>query len=255
MPTRDEILRAFTNEFYNDAYAFALWQAGSSAFNRSDEWSDIDLMLITEDGYEKQAMQQAGLMLERSFGIDVKFEIDPPQWQGMTQTFFRLKNANPFLLIDFSILPMSAPDKFAETEIHGNAVVLFDKKDIVATTQPVNHEQLKHKLKARITTQKRKQEIFWVLVDKELNRSNAIDAFIFYWSYTLAPLVEMLRIKHAPHYWNFGSRYINKHLPASVAAELEQFYFVKDIADIKEKNKKARAWLHTAFDDAMQSIT
>lgn len=255
MPTRDEILHAFTNEFYNNANACALWQGGSSAFNRSDEWSDIDLMLITEDGYEKPAMQQAEVMLERNFGIDAKFEIDPPQWPGMTQTFFRLKNTSPFLLIDFSILPISAPDKFAETEIHGNAVVLFDKKDIVATTQPVNHEQLKQKLKARIATQKRKQEIFWVLVDKELNRNNAIDAFIFYWSYTLAPLVEMLRIKHAPHYWNFGSRYINKHLPADVAAELEQFYFIKDIADVKEKNKKARAWLHTAFDDAMQSIT
>ncbi len=254
MLTRNEVLQAFTNEFISNADACALWQGGSSAFNLSDEWSDVDLMLITSDGYEKQAMQQAEAMLENSFGIDMKFEIDPPQWPGMTQTFFRLKNASPFLLVDFSILPLSAPDKFAEPEIHGNPIVLFDKQNIIQGVQPMNYEDLKRKLKSRIVIQRHKQEIFRVLVDKEINRNNAIDAFIFYWSYTLAPLVEMLRIKHAPYHWNFGSRYLNKHLPANISAELEQFYFVNNLEDLKQKNAKAREWLTVAFDEALQGV-
>ncbi|HRG88010.1 MAG TPA: hypothetical protein PLW44_03255 [Chitinophagales bacterium] len=254
MHTRDEVLQVLTSGFIDNADVYALWQGGSSTFDRSDEWSDIDLMLITPDGYEKQAMQQAESLLESNFGIDMKFEIDPPQWPGMTQTFFRLKNASPFLLVDFSILPLSAPDKFSAPEIHGNPIVLFDKQSIIHDVQPMSYENLKRKLKARIAIQKHKQEIFRVLVDKEINRSNAIDAFIFYWSYTLAPLVEMLRIKHATYHWNFGSRYLNKHLPADIAAELEQLYFVRNLEDLKQKNVKARAWLNIAFDAALQSL-
>ena len=115
--------------------------------------------------------------------------------------------------------------------------------------------QLKLRLKQRIAIQRHKQNVFWVMVDKELNRNNAIDAFVFYWSFTLSPLVEILRIKYSPFHWNFGSRYLAKHLPKDIADKLLLLYYVKDIEDLKAKNVEARAWLVTAMDEAEQSLT
>lgn len=254
MANTNEIISVLHNAFAGNAFAQAMWQGGGAAFNRIDEWSDLDVMLIVNDGCEQQAMSMVHHVLNQQFGIDSYFEIDPPHWPGMVQTFFRLKDTSPFLLIDFSVLPVSASDKFAEPEIHGNAIVLFDKQNIVASVNAVDKAQLKAKLQHRVATQLHKQNFFWVMVDKELNRNNAIDAFVFYWAYTLAPLVEMLRIKHAPFHWNFGSRYVNKHLPEAVANKLQQLYYVKDIEDLKVKNAEARAWLQTAMKEAEQSL-
>lgn len=254
MATSAQIIAAFDKAFKDKPYALAMWQGGAASFNRTDEWSDLDLMLITEDGMEQEAMQQTIVLLESEFGIDTKFDIDPPHWPGMTQTFFRLKNTSPFLLIDFSILPVSAKSKFAEPEIHGDAVIVFDKRGIVAATPPIDEAQLRETLQARIALQRKKQEIFWVMVDKEINRQSPTDAFIFYWSYTVAPLIEVLRIKHSPHHWNFGSRYLNKHLPADIANKLQSLFYVKDLGDLTEKNKQARAWFYKAAQEAEESL-
>lgn len=254
MAARNEIVIQLTETLSGTDYAIAMWQGGAAAFNRTDEWSDLDIMLIVNDGSEQQAMKQVYQVLNQQFGIDSYFEIDPPHWPGMVQTFFRLNNTSPFLLIDVSVLPLSATDKFAEPEIHGNAIVLFDKQGIVASVKPADTIQLKLRLKQRIAIQRHKQNVFWVMVDKELNRNNAIDAFVFYWSYTLVPLVEMLRIIHAPYHWNFGSRYIDKHLPNDIADKLKELYYMKDIEELKEKNTEARAWLLAAMDEAEQSL-
>lgn len=254
MATSKKIIAAFAQTFEDKAYALAMWQGGAASFNRTDEWSDLDLMLIVNDGMEQEAMNQTVWLLQKEFGIDTKFDIDPPHWPGMTQTFFRLKNTSPFLLIDFSILPVSATSKFAEPEIHGQAVVIFDKPGIIANTAPVDEAQLRKTLRARILLQRKKQELFWVMVDKEINRQSGTDAFIFYWSYTVAPLIEMLRIKHSPHHWNFGSRYLSKHLPADIATRLQALFFVKDLPDLIQKNKEARVWFSLAAQEAEESL-
>lgn len=254
MAERKEILEALNQAFVNLPYALAMWQGGAMAFNRADEWSDIDLALIVDDGHEQQAMQLATSVLENQFGIDNSFEIDPPFWPDMTQTFFRLKNTSPFLLIDLSILPSSAKNKFNETEIHGHGPVLFDKKGI--TNAPlVNENNLKEILRSRVAKQQKRFEIFWVMVDKEINRKKDIDAFVFYWSYTVMPLVEMLRIKHSPYHWNFGSRYLNDDLPAEIATRLQRLFFVTNLEDLTQKNKTAREWFHQATAEATASLS
>jgi|ERR1043165_593785 hypothetical protein len=253
MAERKEIIEALSAAFIKLPYALAMWQGGAAAFERADEWSDLDLMLITEDGHEKEAMELAVTTLEKEFGIDAQFEIDPPFWPDMVQTFFRLKNSSPFLLIDFSILPVSAKNKFNETEIHGHAPVLFDKKEIVKAA-PVNRQELNTMLKGRLAKQKKRFDIFSVMVDKEINRRKDIDAFIFYWSYTLLPLVEMLRIKHSPYHWNFGSRYLNEDLPPAIATKLQSFFFVSDLATLTQRNNEARKWFKAATQEAEESF-
>ncbi len=253
MATRTEIINAIAPVFVNKDYALAFWQGGSAAFNRLDEWSDLDVVLVVKDGYEQQAMQTATELLEGTFGIEDKFEIDPPHWPGMVQTFFRLKNTSPFLLVDFSILRQSANEKFSEPEIHGNAVVVFDKQEVLKT-QPVNLPELYSTLKVRIAKQQKRFAFFSTLVDKEVNRGKEVDAFIFYWSYSLSPLIEILRIKHSPYHWNWGMRYLKEDFTAPVYKQLQPLFFVKDMADLIAKNELCRSWFNNACKEVTNSL-
>ncbi len=253
MAERNSIIETLNTAFKDLPYALAMWQGGSAAFNRNDEWSDIDLVLIVEDGAQQQAMSLAELTLQSNFGIDTSFEIEPPAWPDMVQTFFRLKNTSPFLLVDFAILPVSAHSKFLEPEIHGSAVALFDKQNILSVA-PLNQQALRQTLRARVILQRKRFDIFWVLAEKELHRNKEVDAFIFYWSYTLAPLIEMLRITYCPHHWNFGSRYLKEHLPAEVYSQLKPLFFVTGTNDLAEKNQQARQWFSSAAAQAAESL-
>lgn len=254
MANRSEILHALSLAFEKQDYALAFWQGGSAAFNRLDEWSDLDTVLIVQDGLEHQAMQLAEKVLEADFGIEEKFEIDPPHWPGMVQTFFKLKNTSPYLLIDFSVLGLSAEDKFAAPEIHGTAQVVFDKKQVLQNIPLINVTELKQKLKTRISKHKKRIAFFSTLVDKEINRGKPMDAFAFYWAYSLNPLIEILRIKHSPYHWNFGMRYLQEDLPKDISAKLQPLFFINNLSDLDQKNQLCREWFDSACKEAEESL-
>ena len=45
--TRDSIIRTLTAELQPLPSVHAFWEAGAAAFNRIDEWSDIDLYIVS----------------------------------------------------------------------------------------------------------------------------------------------------------------------------------------------------------------
>jgi len=47
--SRDLIVQAMTEALEPLSYVHAFWEAGAAAFNRIDEWSDIDLYIVVDD--------------------------------------------------------------------------------------------------------------------------------------------------------------------------------------------------------------
>lgn len=232
------ILNALIETLEPLPYVNALWLGGSAAWKRNDAYSDIDLMIDADDTQVDETMRVVTELLESRFGIEAKYDVQPQPMPGLTQAFFKLKNASRFLLIDCCILKNSAEGKLLEAEIHGEPQVLFDKKNVV---QPISINQEEHlrKVQAKLPMMKARFDIFQVFIEKELMRENYLDAFAYYLGFTLQPLVELLRIKHAPQFSGFGIRYLPIHLPKELAAQVEQLYFVKDGEDLKQKWKKA----------------
>lgn len=232
------ILNALIETLEPLPYVNALWLGGSAAWKRNDAYSDIDLMIDADDAQVDETMRVVTELLESRFGIEAKYDVQPQPMPGLTQTFFKLKNSSRFMLIDCCILKNSAEGKLLETEIHGEPQVLFDKKNIV---QPIsiNKEEHLQKVQAKLPIMKARFDIFQVFIEKELMRENYLDAFAYYLGFTLQPLVELLRIKHAPQFSGFGIRYLPIHLPKELAAQVEQLYFVKDGEELKQKWKKA----------------
>jgi hypothetical protein len=85
-------------------------------------------------------------------------------------------------------------------------------------------------------------ELFGVLTEKEVNRGNDIEAIAFYLSYTLRPLVHLLRIIHDPTRHNFHTRYVHYDLPPDDVERLKRLYFVRDLEDLRVKQEEARSW-------------
>lgn len=230
--------------------AYALFEGGSAAFGRNDQWSDLDLQIICADDAVQALAERVEAALARITQIELRFEMPQPTWHGHFQVFYRFANASPFLLLDLAIMKAGSQNKFLEPEIHGQRRVYFDKGDFTKVG-PLDPADFQKTLQAGLDLQRGRFEIGRLFVTKELNRGNPIGALAFYHGLTLAPLVTLLRARHAPFHYNFGAHSIQHDLPVEVVERLSELYFVRDAEDLRAKHAQATQW----FDELRQDLT
>jgi len=172
-------------------------------------------------------------------------------WPGVSQAFYRLKDANEYLIIDLCVLKLSSSEKFLEPEIHGNVVFYFNKSRNVKPPQ-LDKEALVKKLQERLKRLQARFDMFNNFVQKEINRGHLLEAIDLYHGLTLAVLVEALRIKHNPVHYNFKMEYIHYELPSEIIKKLEHLYFVKNAKDLQGKYRKAIKWFNKTMTEIDQ---
>ena len=239
--SRDQILRTLVEKLHSLPEMVALWEGGSAAFDRVYQWSDIDLMAVVEDDYVPQVFTAAEQVLTALSPIDLIYEVPQPAWHGHHQKFYRLSKAGEYVLIDLAVMKASSSNRFLESELHGEAKVYFDRQGIVIPP-PLDWEDLRSKIEARLEQLPVTFDMFQSLVKKEIYRNHPIDAHAFYQSMTIRPLVELLRIKHTPARYQFGPRYLYYDLPQAAAQRLETLLYPRDLADLQQKHAQAVGW-------------
>lgn len=246
---RDELVTALVETLEPLPYIHAVWEGGAASWQRVDEWSDIDMYVVCDD----ERVEETFRVIEEAVGvlakIDIKFRMPEPAWHGASQVFLRLKNASPFLFLDIAVMKRSGKEKFLQYKIHGKPLVHFDKSDVVKD-DPVDPKKYFEQMKARLETLKNTFGLFQVLVLKEMNRGNEIEALSYYLSYVYRPLVEVLRIKYSPWHYRFFTTYIYYEIPADVVQRLKRLYFVKDLQALVACRTEAEKW----FWETVQSI-
>lgn len=249
--TRDTIIQALVDALEPLDYVHAFYEGGAVAFDRIDEWSDIDLYLVVDD----EKVEETFLAVERVFralsAIKQKYEIPKLPWPGIFQAFYTLEGASEYLLIDLVVLRLSSPEKFLEPEIHGNVIFYFNKTEKIKQP-PMDKDALLKKLQERLDRLKARFDMFNNFTQKEINRGNYLEAMDFYHAITLATLVEALRIRHNPVHYNFKMHYIHYELPPETIMKLENLYFVKDEKDLQEKYHEATKWIHKTLSEIDQ---
>lgn len=246
MISRELIIKKIVNALQPHLHILALWEGGAAAFNRIDEWSDIDVQIVVRDGTEEQTFGIIEEAIDSLSPIDIQYTMPQPAWHGMLQKFYRLRDTSPFLFLDIAIMPESLPNKLIEPEIHGNTKVHFDKSGVFASIPAINRDTFAQKLWKRVEDLRVLFPLFQALTLKEAHRKNSIEALAFYQSFTLAPLVEVLRMQYAPFHYNFRARYIHYELPIEVVTILERLYFVTSLDDLITKRQHAEEWFtHT----------
>jgi len=249
--TRKQIIEVLVEALKPLDYVHAFYEGGAAAFNRVDEWSDLDLYLVVDD----EKVNETFLIVEKTLKSlsPIKQKIDLPQtpWPGVSQAFYRLKDANEYLIIDLCVLKLSSSEKFLEPEIHGNVVFYFNKSGKVKPPQ-FDREALVKKVHERLDRLQARFDMFNNFVQKEINRGHLLEAIDLYHGLTLAMLVEALRIKHNPIHYNFKMEYVHYELPSETIKKLEHLYFVKDAKDLQEKYREAIKWFHKAIQEIDQ---
>ncbi len=239
--TRDVIIKTLVDALKPLNYVHAFWEGGAVAFNRVDEWSDVDLYVVVDDEKADETFFAVEKALESLSIIKQKYVVLHPSESGISQAFYRLEDASEYLIIDLAVLTLSSPDKFLETEIHGNAVFYFNKSADIKSP-PSNEEILTRKWQKRLEILRARFSMFNNFIQKEINRGNNLEAINLYCTLTLAAVVEALRIRHNPVHCDFKMRYIHYELPSDVITKLERLHFVRDEKELQKKYYEATEW-------------
>jgi predicted nucleotidyltransferase len=216
---RQQIIDVLCSALNRVAFIRAAWLGGSDATGRTDEWSDVDLALIVDDDRVQDAFDEVHQVLEELSPMDLVYRFPTPTWHGHEQEMIRLRDANPFAIVDIVIMKKSSNNRFLEVERHGNAVVLFDHDDLV---RPGSLDWTAHreKLRARLQTLRSHFELGQVEVRKAAMRGAVVEAAYLYQVLCIRPLVEVLRMRYCPERYDYGPRYLDRDLPEGVRESL-----------------------------------
>lgn len=247
---RDKVTGAIARALEPLDYVYAMWEGGAVAFDRADEWSDIDICVSAEDGRIEEPFAVVERALESIAPIELKYEVKNPTLGEYVQAFYRLEGAGPYLLIDFAVFKHSATDKLLEPELHGRAKWHFNK-DGAVPVPGLDKEAFMEKVKASLENLPKRIDMFTAFIPKEINRGNVVAAVEFYQRFLLGALAQVLRLKHNPARYDFGIRYVYHDLPPEVLKRFQELYVIRDLDDLAAKYKDARRW----FDETVESIS
>lgn len=248
--TRSALIAAVQSAVEPLPFVHCLWEAGSASFGRADQWSDVDLQCEVDDDRVAAVIDAVEAGLAPVAEIALRYDAPPPTWHGHTQRFYRFANAEPWLMLDLCVMKRSAAYKFNEPSIHGRARVIFDRSGLFGVNAiRTNRSALEAQLRDRLASLRGRFAMFQVLVEKEAWRRQPLDAHYFYQAFTLAPLVELLRIKHDPLHHNWGPRYLHHALPPAEARRLAKLTYVGSPQQIIAKRAEAAAWFEQLADE------
>jgi predicted nucleotidyltransferase len=237
--SRKDITQAFNETFYPDSKVYSMWEGGSIANNRLDEWSDIDLLFIIEDDYVEEFIKSIKAILENIGKIDLSYRLAEPTWHGHSQVFYRLENTSPYLILDIVVMKKNSINRFLEVERHGKPYIYFDKEQLLIE-EHITEAQMKEKIKHRFNQITSTFPVFQIFIQKEINRGHSIDAMGYYINMTVKPVIELIGMLERPYRYDFSMRYIHTDFPKELQEKIEDLLFVNNIEDLKLKFHQAK---------------
>ena len=236
---RENLIDSLHTALERVRYVDAAWIGGSDAFGQVDHFSDIDLLAVVADDHLDNAFAEIEAAIEELTTIKACYK--DPNGVGYQQRFYRFRDAPEFMVLDACFIARSNPVRFLERELHGEPVVLFDKTGTVRSI-PLDVSADREEAMRRVPVLKAAFEMMQHVPKKEIQRGNPVEAFYFYQTLTLKPLVEALRLKYCPHLRSFHVRYLNRDMPPSVASRIQRLSYVADLKDLAVKRDEAEAW-------------
>ena len=232
---RDRITETVSNALQPLAHVLAGWESGSVAFDLEDEYSDIDLnFLLDEESPADPVYAAVESALETISPIVASHSAPPGR-------YFKLRDAGEFLLVDVCIFRVGGLAERLDLERHGRVRPLFDKGDWLRTDPSAEVSQAESRAK-RLGELQEWFSVSQSFVRKAIIRGQQVEALAAFWSVSLKPLVELLRMRYCPARWDFGMRYLDRDLPGPVYDELRGIMFVGEADDLAKHLSKATAW-------------
>ncbi len=236
----------------NRPEVLAAWEGGSAATGFLDEYSDLDLGIVTDKAVADDLFGLMEEFFSANYGIKARFRMPEPAWHGMSQCFYLLDKLPPLFYCDIAIVAKDNPQKFTEPDRHGNAVIWFDKVGIYKS-DPTSKEDL-DAIANRVYKMATDTAFLGTIeLQKALARKNWIAASMNYTTFIYRHLVSLLNLKYRPVKADFGIRYAERDYPAREAEKLANLLKNRSIQDIEENFYVALAWFE-AMHKELQTI-
>ncbi|MGB0886452.1 MAG: hypothetical protein ACPGVH_01705 [Chitinophagales bacterium] len=247
---RAEIIKLINQLFIDDKTVNAFWLEGADGLGNVDEYSDIDIVLDVDDGFENCIFETFEQELNKIGSLDLNVEdfVDHPK---IRTKFYHIENSNEYLILDFSIQSNSRNSKeniFTKGDIVSFPKIIFDKKEVVKFSTEIKNnysENFKDRIsifKARFKQHSR--------VLKYVERNLFLEASMYYRKYVTQPIVELMRMKYTPKYHYLHLIHISNHIPKEEKLILEKLYKINSLADIKTNTKFAQ----NIFNDLVKQV-
>jgi hypothetical protein len=237
---RDIIIDVLKKRLITMDEVYAFWLEGADGLGAVDEYSDLDVWLDVEDGFEDAAFEAAEDELSKLSKLDFMFNVKHGH-PKIRQNYYHVEGTNEYLIIDFCIQSHSRDKseyKYVEGDILEFPKVIFDKADIISISK--EEENIDRDLITSRIKEIKGKYMQHARVIKYVERGNYPEAFIYYLKYVADPLVELERIKYTPKYYDLHFIHISNHIPDKDREQLEYFYRISSLNDIRNKTMEAK---------------
>ena len=238
--SRDAIIAALRAALEESPAVLAAFLGGSDATGRTDEFSDIDLVVVVEDGSVEETFGVIHAALEELSPISHRWRLADPTWHGHPQEFLALRDADPAHFVDLVIQTPTGGERFLDAERHGHADVLIDRAGMLAPI-PLDEAALQQRIDARLAVLRERFPLFQTLVTRAVRRGFIAEAAVAYQDYAYRPLIELLRIRHCPQRFDYGARYLDRDLPDSLRTEIESLALPGSLDEVEAFRARAQA--------------
>lgn len=232
MLQRDQVLKAIYFALKDYTHIQALCVSGSAAFNRVDEYSDIDIRIMAEPQYYNDIFYRIETSLKKLDHIQDRYIVPDVCLNGYVQRFYKLKNLSSFNIIDLVIFQEDRLFEFLDRNRHGNPIILLDYKNKLIPEE--TSQEVLDKFSLRINHLKEEfRFLSRILVERAILRNRFAEAVSLYHARVLAPLLEILRAKYSPSRQDFGARYLQWDLPQDKCKIIDELYAIASFEDLK----------------------
>lgn len=231
---RDELVTIMKRWAEANPDILAIWEGGSAATGRLDEYSDLDLEIVVEDDRVEKLFTELETFLQTKFGILRMHRVPEPAWHGLSQCFYLIDQAAPYVYLDVAVIKRSNPQKLMEEDRHGHAVVWFDRDHIHDGT-PSSQESIISRGKKIFASITQIDFLMMTEIEKGLARGKFIDVFPQYIGFVQRHLGVLLNLKYRPEKADFGIRYGRHDYGSQDVALLKSAMQVVGIAELRKR--------------------
>ena len=242
MINRKYIISSLYDAFKNDDRIHAMWLEGADANNMLDDYSDINICVRVDAGFDTGIFLLTEKCLSAISDIDHRHteeDTDP----AVRRCLYHLAGSHEYLMIDLFVR-LHSSDAEQLRFISGSAFrpvkVLFDKTDCIRFV-PYNkadysaaHGLLIDEYLHRYSQHGR--------VKKYLMRGDFLEAYSCYIRYVFEPLVGLLRIIYTPESASGSLLQISHQIPEQALSRLARFVKIGSIQDIFDLIPHAEEW-------------
>lgn len=227
------------------------WVGGSATTGGYDDWSDLDVDVLCTPGTVHQVYARLLARARTGFAVDHVWELPLATWPDGRQCFINLQSrpgrlVEPTRMIDLHLSDLSDQHRYVDVRRHGTPIVLHDPEGLVQLRPDDERAMTQEIADAVAQVRQRRGTAEW-LVNRSLRRGHLAEATELYLRFALTPLVRLLRSRHCPWRHDFGLRYLDRDLPAEVAARVAAL--TPGSGELADLSAAAFAWMDDLLAD------